>query len=142
MGQGGVFEVGVDLLDDGVSTVGFVRGDGVQGAGGEERVEPPGVEQGGLPGNGFGVEVGDPADDEPAGDLLTVLPGLERNEGISATSAREIQRPDGSSNTAVGYLIVVQASSPIVLIAALMCLVCRTVMDTTALARRAAATTL
>ena len=62
--------------------------------------------------------------------------------GISATSAREIHRPDGSSNTAFGYLIVVHASSAIVLIAALMCLVCRTVMDTSALARRAAATTL
>jgi len=37
----------VDLFDDGVTAVGFVRGDGVQVAafgGGEERVEASGVE--------------------------------------------------------------------------------------------------
>src|ERR1700712_5300703 len=57
--------------------------------------------------------------------------------GISATSAREIHRPDGWSNTAFGYLIGVHASSLIVLITALICFVCRTVIDTAAPARRA-----
>ena len=48
--QGTVFEVGDDLLDDRVVPVGFVGAHCVQGAGGEERVEPARVEQGGLPG--------------------------------------------------------------------------------------------
>ena len=33
MSQGGIFQVGVDLLDDGVAAVGLVRGDGVSSAG-------------------------------------------------------------------------------------------------------------
>ena len=51
MGQGGVLQVGVDLLDDRVAAVGLVRGHGVGHlgvGGGEERVEAPGVEQGVL----------------------------------------------------------------------------------------------
>src|SRR5664280_1782633 len=55
------------------------RGHGVQGAGGEERVEPPGLEQGCLP--GVGVEVGDPAHDEPPGDLVGLLLRGERDLG-------------------------------------------------------------
>ena len=43
--QGGVLQVGVDLFDDRVAAVGLVGGHGVEGAGGEEGVEPPGVEQ-------------------------------------------------------------------------------------------------
>lgn len=45
--QRGVFEVGVNPLDDRVSAVGRVRGDRVEdlGVGAEERVEAPGVEQ-------------------------------------------------------------------------------------------------
>jgi hypothetical protein len=51
--QGGVLQVGVDLLDDCVTAVGLVRRDGVEQVGvggGEERVEPPEVEQGVLAG--------------------------------------------------------------------------------------------
>jgi hypothetical protein len=36
--QRGVLQVGVDLLDDRVPAVGLVGGDGVEVAGGEERV--------------------------------------------------------------------------------------------------------
>ena len=46
--QGGVLQVGVDLFDDRVPAVGLVRGHGVEDGGvggGEERVEPPDVEQ-------------------------------------------------------------------------------------------------
>ncbi len=142
MSQGGILEVGVDLLDDRVSAVGFVRGDGVQGAGREERVEPPRVEQGGLPGNGFGVEVRYPADDEAAQDLLTLLPRGERGEADLGDLGAGDPPSGWSSNTAFGYLIVVHASVGIVAITALMCLVCRTVIDTAAFARRAAARTL
>ena len=45
MSEGGVFQIGVDLLDDGVPAVDYVGGDGVVIGGGEERVEAPGVEQ-------------------------------------------------------------------------------------------------
>ena len=78
MGQRGVFEVGVDLLDDRVPAVGFVGGDSVEFGGGEEGVEAPGVEQGGLPIAG------------PVRELNAV-------KSISATSAREIHRPVFSS---------------------------------------------
>jgi hypothetical protein len=47
--QSRALEVGVDLFDDRVATVGLVRGDGVEcvgRGGGEERVEAPQVEQG------------------------------------------------------------------------------------------------
>src|SRR6476646_8688072 len=80
MSQGGVFEIGVDLLDDRVPAVGLVRGNGVQSAGGEERVEPPCVKQRGLAGNGFEVEVWDPTDHQPARDLLALAARGERNE--------------------------------------------------------------
>ena len=80
MGQGGVFEVGVDLLDDRVAAVGLVGGDGVEVGGGEERVETPGVEQGGLPVTLVRVEVGDAAHHQSARDLLGGLAGAERGE--------------------------------------------------------------
>src|SRR5665647_1558712 len=63
---------------DTVAAVGLVRGHGVQGAGGEGRVEPPGLEQGCLP--GVGVQVGDPAHDEPPGYLVGLLLRGERGE--------------------------------------------------------------
>ncbi len=47
--QRAVFEIGVDLLDHRMLAVGFVRGDGVQIAGGEEGVEAVRVEQCRLP---------------------------------------------------------------------------------------------
>jgi hypothetical protein len=80
-----VLEVGVDLLDDRVPTVGLARGDGVEdrGVGGdEEPVEPPGVEQGVLAGCFvlLGVEVRDPADHEPAEHVVGLLLRGERGE--------------------------------------------------------------
>ena len=43
------------------------------GGGGEERVEPPGVEQRVLPGGLVRLQVRDAAHDQPAGDLLAFL---------------------------------------------------------------------
>ncbi len=80
MRQGGVLEVGVDLFDDRVPAVGLVGGDGVQVAGGEERVETPGVEQGGLPVIAAVVEVGDATHHQPAANLLVGLLGAECGE--------------------------------------------------------------
>lgn len=79
-GQGRALETSVDLLDDRVPAVGLVRGDGVQGAGGEERVRPPSVDQGGLPRRYFGFEVGDAADHQATGDPVSLTPGRERGE--------------------------------------------------------------
>lgn len=64
MTQRAVFEIGVDLLDDRMLAVGFVRGDGVQIAGGEEGVEAVRVEQCRLPVAGERVELADPPHDE------------------------------------------------------------------------------
>ena len=80
MSQGGVLQIGVDLLDDRVVTVGFVRGDRVQRAGGEERMEPPGVKQRGLRWVLVGIEVGDAAHHQPPGHLLAGLLRAERGE--------------------------------------------------------------
>ncbi len=66
-----MFQVGVDLFDDRVTTVRFVRGDSVHAVdrgSGEEGVEPPAVEQAVLV--GAMVEVGDAADDQPTGDVV------------------------------------------------------------------------
>ena len=38
MGQGGRFNIGIDLLDHRMLTVGFISGDGIEDAGGEEHV--------------------------------------------------------------------------------------------------------
>src|SRR5215204_3012071 len=59
-------------------------------------------------------------------------------KSISATSAREIHRPEGSSNTASVYSIVVHAWSLIAAIAALIWAFIRTVTDTAAPPARAA----
>src|SRR6478752_2811528 len=80
MSQGGVFEVGVHLLDDRVAAVGLVGADGVQVGGGEKRVEAPHVKQGGLPVAAGLVEVGDAAHHQAARDLLGGLSGAERGE--------------------------------------------------------------
>ena len=61
-------------------------------------------------------------------------------KGISATSAREIQPPVASSNTASGYSMGSTPSSAIAAIAALTWGFIRTVTDTSAPARIAAPT--
>src|SRR3954468_20578072 len=80
MGQGGVFEVGVDRLDDRVAAVGLVGGDDIGVGGGEKRVEAPHVKQGGLPVAAGLVEVGDAAHHQPARDLFGGFAGAERGE--------------------------------------------------------------
>ena len=79
--QRGVLQIGVDLLDDRVATVCLISGDGVQGAGGEERVEPVRVEEGSLPVGGVLVQLGDAAHDKPAHDLVGFLLRGECGEG-------------------------------------------------------------
>ena len=63
--------------------MGPVRGDGVHdigGDGGEERMEPPDVEQGCLVGVGGRVEVWDAAHDQAARDVLRCPGGCEGGE--------------------------------------------------------------
>ena len=78
MRQGGVLQVGVDLFDDGVSAVGLVRGDGVERSAGavvknawkrhtSNRVSCPAALL------RFGVQVRDPAHDQPARDLVGLV---------------------------------------------------------------------
>ena len=78
--QSGVLQVGEDRLDDRVLAVDLVGVDGRQVAGGEERVEPPDVEQAGLVRVGGGVDVGDPAHHESAGHVVGLARGGERGE--------------------------------------------------------------
>jgi hypothetical protein len=68
------------VLDDCVAAVGLVVGDGVGVGSGEERVEAPRVEQGGLPRVDALVQVGDAAHHQPARDLFGGLRGAERGE--------------------------------------------------------------
>jgi hypothetical protein len=76
VGQGGVFEVGDDLLDDGVVAVGGLGGEHGFGAVGEDRVVAVDGEHLGLAGrHGLGVEAADPADDERGGDVLPFAAG-------------------------------------------------------------------
>lgn len=72
MRQRTVFEVGIDLLDDRMTSAGCVSGDGIKGAGGEERVEPMGIEQSRLL-SVFRVQLGDPTDNQTPRDLLALL---------------------------------------------------------------------
>jgi hypothetical protein len=60
----------------------------------------PLLEQGTLA--GLGVEVGDPAHHQAPGDLVGLLLEVNAVNSISATSAREIHCPVGSSKTARG----------------------------------------
>ena len=79
MGQSTVLQIGIHLLDDGMLAVGFVRRDGVQNGGvhgGEERVVPVRVEQGGLPVTGLRVQFRDAAHHQPR-----VSDGLCRGSG-------------------------------------------------------------
>src|SRR6478736_4610626 len=80
MGQGGVFEVGVDLFDDRVAAVDLVGDNSVGVGGGEEGVEAPGVEQGRLGVVRCGVEVGDAAHHQAALDLFGGFSGAECGE--------------------------------------------------------------
>ena len=84
VGQGGVLQVGVDLLDDRVPAVGLVRGDGVEHVGvggGEERVEPPQVEQRVLPGGlALGLRSGIRRTTSRPGTLLGLRLCRERGE--------------------------------------------------------------
>ena len=91
MSQGRVLQIGVDLLDDRVMAVRGVRGDRVQLAGGEERVEPPDVEQRGLRWVLVGVEVGDAAHHQRLG---TCWPGFFEPNAVKSISAS----PDGTAH--------------------------------------------
>src|SRR6478735_7380159 len=104
MSQGRVLQVSMNLLDDGVAAVGLVGGDGIEGGGGEERVEPPGVEERGLPGVGARVEVGDAAYHQPARDPLGGLAGAKRGESdLGDLSARD-PLPGGFVVDGIGVL--------------------------------------
>ena len=132
-----VLQVGVDLFDDGVGAVDLVGGDGVRevlGCGGEEGVMPPQLEQAVLAGALLllRVGVGDPPHDQPARNPLRLLLRGERDVGTSATCAVEIQVPESSSKNALGYSIVVQASSAMLLMAALTRASRRTVTEASA----------
>ncbi len=90
---------------------------------GEHGVVPPGGEQLVLPGGGL-----------PVFDANAVY-------STSATSASEIQAPSWSSQIACGYLMAVQASSPMAAIAARMLAFIGTVTENRAPARRIAPVT-
>lgn len=89
MRQGGGFQVGVDLFDDGVPAMDLVGGDGVEVGGGEEGVETPYVEQCGLPIAG-GAQVGMRRTTSLPGTCWLAFLELNAVNPISATSAREI----------------------------------------------------
>ena len=102
----GVLQVGVDLLDDRVPTVGLVRGHGVEHlgvGGGEEGMEPPGVEERLLPVLGLRVEVGIRRTTNRPGTRSAFFWVAKAVKSISATSAREIHLPVASSKTASVY---------------------------------------
>ncbi len=85
MREGGVFQVGVDVLDDRVPVVGFVRGDRVEDCwvgGGEEGVEAPHVEQAVLTRSAvhLGGQLRDSAYHQPAGYLFGLRACRERGE--------------------------------------------------------------
>ena len=101
--EGAVLQVGVDLLDDRVTAVGLVRGDGVQGAGGEERVEPVRVEQGRLPSSAFLFSSGIRRTTRRPGTCSVFFREVNAVNGTSATSALEIHRPVVSSKIASVY---------------------------------------
>ena len=125
-----------------MTAVGFVRGDGVQVAafgGGEERVEASVSNKVACPAPAWVVQVEDAADHQPAGDLLGLLLGGERGEWDLGDSALEIQVSVVCSKTASVHSIVVRASTSTLAIAALTFVVSRTVTDTSAPARSAAA---
>jgi len=96
VGQRGVLQIGIHVFDDRVPAVDLVRGDGVRGVaggGGEERVEPPRVEQGGLPSAFFGFRSGIRRTINRPGTCWSLRREVKAVKGISATSAVEIHQP-------------------------------------------------
>lgn len=108
--QGAVFELGDDLLDDRVPAVGSVGADRVEGGVRDERVVPPGREQLALPGRGgrCGAQPLDASHDQPAGDLLGLRAGGERDE----LDLRDL--PAAAQLTAAAVPSRTAASSPVV----------------------------
>ena len=93
--------VSEDLLGLSVATVVFLGLDQGERRVGEDGVVAPGGEQLALPGGGRGVQVADPADDQPGGDGLALL----RREGRVfrfRDLPSDTQRPSWSSQMARG----------------------------------------
>ncbi len=70
------FQISVDLLNYGMVSVGLVSGDRIEAImvdSGEERMEPPRIKQGGLVTVCFWAQLGDPANNEPPGDVSARL---------------------------------------------------------------------
>ena len=122
--QRGVLQVGVDLLDDRVTTVGLVRGHGVEQSRSvvvknawnrhtSNRVSWPAASS--------ALRSGIRRTTSRPGTCSAFFCAANAVNSISATSAREIHRPVASSKTASVYSIVVHASSLIAAIAALTC---------------------
>lgn len=88
-------QIGVDLFDDRVTTMGLARSDRVENrrvGGGEERVEPPHVGQAVLPGRPvlLGLEVGDAAHDQPVRHLVGLGMGGEGGDRVWGARTRWI----------------------------------------------------
>jgi hypothetical protein len=133
MRERAALQIGVDLFDDRVTTVGLVRRDGVRyvlRSGGEDRVMPVGVEQRRLL-HLVRVQVRDAPDHEPALDSICLLPRAERGERHVGDLGFG-DPPPGLVADRVRYSIVSQASSPMVAIAAFAAGSIRTVTDTSA----------
>jgi len=80
--KGTTFEVGDDLLDDGVGAVGLLCLEHGQRGVGEHPVVAVVGEQLALPvRDGLGVEPADPAHDQPGADVVGFGSGGERGEG-------------------------------------------------------------
>jgi hypothetical protein len=139
----GALQLGVDLLDDRVAAVGLVRGHGVDHfgvAGGEERMEPPGIEQGRLAVSGVRLRSGMRRTTSRPGTRTLLFCVANAVNGISATSAREIHRPVVLSKTASVYSMCAPRILADGEIAVLIAGNCRTITDTSAPARTAAPT--
>lgn len=87
--QSAVFQVGVDLLDDGAGGVGFIRGNRVGEGLGEQLMDLVGVEQDRRPGVFFPVYLPDPEHDMPTLDATRFLPSAELDGEGRATSTTE-----------------------------------------------------
>ncbi len=140
MGQSRSFQIGMNLLDDRVLTVRRVGRDRVQRAGGEERVETPGVEQCCLPVTRVGLRSGMRRTTNRPGTCWAVFLELNAVNGISATSARDTHVLVVSSKTASVYSIGVHPSSGILALALVTSGSNRKVTDDCAPAHIAAAT--
>lgn len=90
---------------------------------------PSGVRRGDSGGDGTGAQAFDATHDQTGGDLQLLRFGREGGEPVSAISASEIRHWPSSSQTALGYLIGVQASSSMRVMAALTEAFIRTVME-------------